>query len=135
MSTANRQYALVKLHSSRVKHEGEFAYRDLNKNGKLDVYEDPRRPVNDRVEDLLSQMTLEEKAGTLFINGAVVNEDGTLDEKAGAPGFGGASTTSAASKSFYSKRYFISRGVTPANCPLASKYRLCCNFCDSPAPC
>jgi beta-glucosidase len=45
-----------------------FTFRDLNKNGKLDVYEDSRKPINDRVTDLLSQMTLEEKAGTMFIN-------------------------------------------------------------------
>jgi len=36
-------------------------YRDLNKNGRLDVYENPRATVDARVEDLLSQMTLEEK--------------------------------------------------------------------------
>jgi beta-glucosidase len=68
--------------------ENGFAFRDLNKNGKLDVYEDPRQPVAARVEDLLSQMTLEEKAGMLFINGAVVNADGSLEEKPGGPGFG-----------------------------------------------
>jgi beta-glucosidase len=27
-------------------------FRDLNKNGKLDIYEDPRQPVEARVEDL-----------------------------------------------------------------------------------
>lgn len=37
-----------------------YAFRDLNKNGRLDVYEDPRRPVEARVEELLRQMTLEE---------------------------------------------------------------------------
>jgi beta-glucosidase len=41
------------------------------------------------MEDLLSQMTLEEKAGMLFINGSVVNEDGSLEEKPGGEGFGG----------------------------------------------
>lgn len=41
-------------------------FRDLNKNGVLDVYEDPRRPIEERVEDLLGQMTLEEKVGMLF---------------------------------------------------------------------
>ncbi len=41
--------------------------RDLNKNGRLDVYEDPDAPFDDRIEDLLSQMTVEEKAGTMFI--------------------------------------------------------------------
>ena len=42
------------------------SYRDLNKNGRLDPYEDRRRPIEERVEDLLSQMTLEEKAGLMF---------------------------------------------------------------------
>lgn len=65
-----------------------FLFRDLNKNGILDIYEDPRQPLEARVDDLLSQMTVAEKAGMLFINGAVVNEDGSVDEKAGVPGFG-----------------------------------------------
>ena len=46
--------------------EDGLAYRDLNKNGRLDPYEDPRRPVEERVDDLLARMTLEEKAGQLF---------------------------------------------------------------------
>ena len=40
-------------------------FRDLNKNGRLDPYEDPRRPIAERVEDLLAQMTLEEKVSLL----------------------------------------------------------------------
>ncbi len=36
-------------------------YRDLNKNGRMDVYENPNAAIDARVEDLLSQMTLEEK--------------------------------------------------------------------------
>ncbi|HEX7466328.1 MAG TPA: glycoside hydrolase family 3 N-terminal domain-containing protein, partial [Usitatibacter sp.] len=39
---------------------------DLNKNGKLDPYEDRRQPTAVRVENLLGQMTLDEKAGTMF---------------------------------------------------------------------
>ncbi|MFD2573856.1 glycoside hydrolase family 3 protein [Spirosoma soli] len=57
------------------------APRDLNKNGKLDPYEDPGQPVETRITDLLNQMTLEEKAGMMFINGARINSDGSLDEK------------------------------------------------------
>ena len=34
---------------------------DFNKNGLKDVYEDPSAPVDARIEDLLRQMTLEEK--------------------------------------------------------------------------
>lgn len=38
-------------------------FKDLNKNGTLDVYEDWRAETDARVADLLSQMTLAEKAG------------------------------------------------------------------------
>lgn len=60
--------------------EEGFAYRDLNKNGRLDLYEDPRRPIEERVDNLLSQMTLEEKAGMMFHQGIGMNSDGTLQE-------------------------------------------------------
>lgn len=50
-----------------LKTENGFLYHDLNKNGKLDVYEDPRQPIEARVEDLLHQMTLEEKVGQLIM--------------------------------------------------------------------
>lgn len=56
-------------------------FRDLNKNGRLDPYEDPRRPIAERVDDLLAQMTLEEKAGLMFHTMLGMNKDGTLVEK------------------------------------------------------
>src|ERR1700694_2841160 len=37
------------------------AWIDLNKNGRMDVYENSKAPIVQRVEDLLSQMNLEEK--------------------------------------------------------------------------
>ena len=43
---------------SKIYHKG---WIDLNKNGRMDVYEDPSAPVDARIEDLLKQMTLEEK--------------------------------------------------------------------------
>lgn len=74
-------------HSRLIREERDVRFRDLNKNGKLDVYEDPRQPLDARVEDLLARMTLEEKAGLLFINGTIVNADGTLEEKPDAAPF------------------------------------------------
>ena len=41
-------------------------FRDLNKNGELDPYEDWRLSDSARIVDLLSQMTLEEKVGLMF---------------------------------------------------------------------
>jgi len=38
---------------------------DFNKNRKKDIYEDPTQDVEKRLDDLISQMTLEEKAGQL----------------------------------------------------------------------
>ncbi|MEV8622891.1 glycoside hydrolase family 3 N-terminal domain-containing protein [Streptomyces sp. NBC_01268] len=40
-------------------------------------YQDPSRPVAERVEDLLARMTLEEKAGQLFHSMLMMNPDGT----------------------------------------------------------
>jgi beta-glucosidase len=68
-----------------------ITYRDLNKNGRLDPYEDPRRPLGERVDDLLSQMTLEEKAGMMFHAMIGLNPDGSLVE--GESQVGSISTT------------------------------------------
>lgn len=42
-----------------IYHKG---WIDFNKNGQKDLFEDPAQPVDKRVTDLLSQMTLEEKS-------------------------------------------------------------------------
>ncbi|MFE7272576.1 glycoside hydrolase family 3 protein [Streptomyces sp. NPDC057623] len=65
--------------------------RDLNHNGTVEPYEDPTQPVERRVADLLGRMTLQEKAGLLFQTILTMNPDGTLVERADAPG--GAPTT------------------------------------------
>lgn len=43
-------------------------FKDLNANGTLDVYEDWRKSVDARVDDLISLMTLEEKVGMMMID-------------------------------------------------------------------
>ncbi|WP_060883315.1 glycoside hydrolase family 3 protein [Streptomyces caniscabiei] len=48
-------------------------------------YLDPSRPVDERVEDLLSRMTLAEKAGQLFHTMLTMNENGTLVEATDGP--------------------------------------------------
>ncbi|WP_279242287.1 glycoside hydrolase family 3 protein [Candidatus Paraluminiphilus aquimaris] len=57
-----------------IRADGE-AFRDLNRNGSLDPYEDYRIATADRVEDLLSQMTLEEKVGQMFHPPVLVEPD------------------------------------------------------------
>ena len=58
-----------------------FGYRDLNKNGALDPYEDNRNTPERRTDDLISQMTLAEKAGSMFITMIAVGSDGDLVER------------------------------------------------------
>jgi beta-glucosidase len=43
-------------------------FKDLNKNGKLDKYEDWRLPSDVRVNDLIAQMSIEEKIGFMLIS-------------------------------------------------------------------
>lgn len=55
-------------------------FRDLNKNGVLDPYEDSRRSVDDRVENLLSLMTVREQVGLMFHPMIGVPRSGRLSE-------------------------------------------------------
>jgi beta-glucosidase len=59
---ASALLAMLALQSSaqqkNIYHKG---WIDFNKNGKMDVFEDPSQTIEKRVADLLSQMTIEEK--------------------------------------------------------------------------
>lgn len=58
--------------------EGKYQFRDLNKNGALDPYEDWRLPVEERIDNLVSLMTLEEKVGLMFHPNIAVSPDGVV---------------------------------------------------------
>ncbi|SIS13448.1 glycoside hydrolase family 3 protein [Microbacterium sp. RURRCA19A] len=58
-------------------------FRDLNGNGAMDPYEDPRRSVDERTDDLLGRLSLEEKVGLMFQTVIEVGEDGELLETPG----------------------------------------------------
>ncbi|MEO6548060.1 MAG: glycoside hydrolase family 3 N-terminal domain-containing protein [Ferruginibacter sp.] len=57
-------------------------FKDLNKNGKLDKYEDWRLPNEDRARDLLSKMSLEEKIGFMLISTARLKNEGAVPSSA-----------------------------------------------------
>lgn len=59
--------------------DGE-SFRDLNKNGALDVYEDHRQPIARRIDDLIEQMTVEEKVGLMFQPPITFEADGSMLE-------------------------------------------------------
>ena len=56
-------------------------FKDMNKNGSLDAYEDWRNDVAVRVEDIYSQMTVEEKAGLLFCSNTALADAVLMIEK------------------------------------------------------
>jgi len=77
---AKELYARLGEEAPVLNVDGE-SYRDLNKNGKLDVYEDSRVDIEDRVSDLLAQMTMEEKAGTMFVSMIGMTSEGEPYDK------------------------------------------------------
>lgn len=56
-----------------------YAFKDLNKNGSLDVYEDWRQKVESRVADLASQMTVEQICGLMLYSRAVTIDSAALN--------------------------------------------------------
>jgi beta-glucosidase len=65
----------LQAQDKNIYHKG---WIDFNKNGKMDVFEDPSQPIEKRVTDLLSQMTVEEKTcqlATLYGYKRVLKEE------------------------------------------------------------
>jgi beta-glucosidase len=72
----------LEVRAASLLHQNQLQFKDLNKNQKLDIYEDWRQPVDKRVADLLSQMTLEEKVGMLLINTLNAGAKGKMTDAA-----------------------------------------------------
>ena len=61
--------------NKKIYHKG---WIDFNKNGKMDIFENPKMPIEARVNDLLRQMTMEEKTcqmTTLYGSGRILKDD------------------------------------------------------------
>src|ERR1700760_1340056 len=72
-------FAQTSFAQSSIYHKG---WIDFNKNGKMDVFEDPSQPIEKRNADLLSQMTVEEKTcqlATLYGYKRVLKEEMPTD--------------------------------------------------------
>ena len=64
-TTGQEQLSYVEGTTAIIEVDG-LKFKDLNKNGALDVYEDWRKTDDERIVDLLAQMTPEEKIGGLL---------------------------------------------------------------------
>jgi beta-glucosidase len=56
-----------------------LSFKDLNRNNKLDKYEDWRLPYEIRAKDLLSQMSVEEKVGFMLISSTRLKNDWSFE--------------------------------------------------------
>ena len=70
--------AKSKLVEKAVLEENGFKYRDLNNNGKLDVYEDKRKNIESRINDIMSQMTIEDKIGLMWHPPIGIGKEGEI---------------------------------------------------------
>jgi beta-glucosidase len=59
--------------SVKIIRVGGLPFKDLNKNGRLDAYEDWRKSPKERAADLLQRMSTEEKAGVMMHGTAPAN--------------------------------------------------------------
>lgn len=87
-----------------------YQFKDLNKNGVLDPYEDWRLPNDERVENLLSLMNLKEKAGFMLISSIVMNGGEVFGRGSG----GGEITSDLSEKESLMKVNFFTRKPLPA---------------------
>jgi len=75
IALASSCLCLAQTPAVSIYHNG---WIDFNKNGRMDIFEDPTQPVDKRIADLLSQMTLEEKTcqtATLYGYGRVLKDE------------------------------------------------------------
>ena len=63
--------------------KGGYAFKDLNRNGEIDTYEDWRKPAKARAEDLASLLSVDEIAGLMLYSGhqAINGPDITAAQK------------------------------------------------------
>ncbi|HEX8427594.1 glycoside hydrolase family 3 protein [Hymenobacter sp.] len=61
--------------SIKILEVGGLKFKDLNKNGRLDKYEDWRLPAEARAQDLVARMSVAEKVGFMLISSTRLQND------------------------------------------------------------
>ncbi len=72
---------VIAAHVANVLSIDGLLFKDLNKNWKLDPYEDWRLAPEARANDLVSRMNLEEKAGLMVGPSLMPGPNGSLSEQ------------------------------------------------------
>ena len=77
--TKNTTQPKLGFKSVNILKVGNLQFKDLNKNGKLDIYEDWRLPYSTRAKDLLSKMSVEQKVGFMLISSSRMQNDWSFE--------------------------------------------------------
>ena len=77
--TKNTTQPMLGFKSVNILKVGNLQFKDLNKNGKLDIYEDWRLPYSTRAKDLLSKMSVEQKVGFMLISSSRMQNDWSFE--------------------------------------------------------
>ena len=64
-----------------ILYQDDYAFKDLNRNGKLDIYEDWRETPSKRAQDLAQQISIEQIAGLMLYSPHMVVNDSVPNEK------------------------------------------------------
>jgi beta-glucosidase len=80
-AAARRPQPVIGARVVEVLHADGLLFKDLNKSGALDPYEDWRLSVAERVDDLVARMTLEEKAGLMVGPSLPMGPGGSVREE------------------------------------------------------
>lgn len=64
-----------------ILYQDDYAFKDLNQNGKLDIYEDWRETPSKRAQDLAQQISIEQIAGLMLYSPHMVVNDSVPNEK------------------------------------------------------
>ena len=70
---------VLSYRSAKILRINGLSFKDLNRNNKLDKYEDWRLPYEVRAKDLLSQMSVEEKVGFMLISSTRLKNDWSFE--------------------------------------------------------
>ena len=72
----SKKQPVLGYRSTKILTVGSLTFKDLNRNGVLDKYEDWRLSNEERSKDLLSKMSIEEKIGFMLISTTLLKGDG-----------------------------------------------------------
>ena len=72
----SKKQPVLGYRSAKILTVGSLTFKDLNRNGVLDKYEDWRLSNEERSKDLLSKMSIEEKIGFMLISTTLLKGDG-----------------------------------------------------------